>query len=153
HGEVALALENGFVEVLSDEQWSRVAVPGFSATGSAVFTGPSEGWLAGPTGLGHWTTEPRPAALVTWPQANRSPLTSVALPPTSDGGLDSSGALAVGLDGTALHFDAATGWMVDAVPAREAHINLHAVAFSSSTTAVAVGQFGSIIRWDGEAWT
>src|SRR5262249_34085547 len=130
-GEVALALETGFVDVFSDDRWTRVAAPGFSPSGSsALFTGPTEGWLAGTTGVGHWTSNPGPSPLVTWPEANRSPLVAVALPPGSDGSLAAAGALAVGLNGTSLRYDPSNGWLDEAVPSRESHINLDAVAFS-----------------------
>ena len=90
-----------------------------------------------------------PSTLAAWPEANRNPLLSVALPP-GQSTTDTAGALTVGMRGTALHYDAATSsWQVDATPARTHHINLNGVAFAGPSLAFAVGQAGVILRWDG----
>src|SRR5262249_46214736 len=115
--------------------------------------GPNDGWLAGETALGRWTLTPPRSQLVPWPQANKSPLTSVALPPGSSNALASPGALAVGLAGTAMHFQPGVGWLVDRLPPRASHINLWGVAYSGPNTAVAVGRVGTIVRWDGTQWS
>src|SRR5262249_37858827 len=80
-GDVALAQANGFVEEFSGGEWTQVAAPGFGASDSSVFSSPSEGWLAGSRALGHWHLRGSPAPLVLWPEANRSTLTRVAVPP------------------------------------------------------------------------
>src|SRR5262249_23038010 len=116
-------------------------------------TSPTDGWLAGTAGIGRWTSAPPPSPLVVWPQPNRNPLTSVAAPPAATLDLQSSGAVAVGLGGAALRYDPATGWLTTPVPPRASHVNLSGVAFAGPTTAFAVGQFGTIIRWDGTSWT
>jgi hypothetical protein len=153
NGPEALALSDGFVDVFSQGEWTRVAAPGFLSNDSTFFAGPNDGWLAGQAALGHWTLSPAQSPLVSWPEANRSPLTAVALPPGSDNSLESDGAIAVGLSGTAMHFEPGVGWVIDPVPPRLSHINLNSVAYSSPTTAVAVGQFGAIMRWDGSSWS
>src|SRR5262249_13876097 len=105
-------------------------------------------------GIGLWTLQPQPSPLVTWPEANRSPLTSVALTPQDDeASVQAPGALAVGLDGTALHFSPTAGWLTDSLPPRASHLNLLGVAFSGPGRAVAVGQFGVILDWNGGAWS
>lgn len=154
-GEVGVALQENFVHVFREGEWTRLPAPGYTPfTGGSVFTGPTEGWLAGSDAVGEWTLSPRERPLVAWPQPNRSPLTSVAVAPGSGASLLTSGSgLAVGLDGTALHYDARTGWLVDPVPPRASRVNLFGVAYTSSTTAIAVGQFGVILRWNGTTWT
>jgi hypothetical protein len=152
-GEVAVALGQDFVDLFENDAWSRVAAPGHILTDDSLFTGPSDGWLAGQAAVGRWTPEPPASQLVTWPEANRSPLMSVALPPGSTNALSSGGALAVGLDGTALHFDPTVGWVIDPLPPRASHINVTSVAFAGPTSAFAVGQFGLILRWDGTSWS
>src|SRR5262249_35544063 len=141
NGEVALALEPNFVDVFSDGEWTRDAAPGYLPAQTPSFSGPSEGWLAGPVGVGHWTLHPRTSPLVSSPESNRPPLTSVALSPGSTAAVGEAGALAVGLGGAALHFDPAKGWLLDPLPPRASHINILSVAFASADTAFAVGQF------------
>jgi photosystem II stability/assembly factor-like uncharacterized protein len=77
----------------------------------------------------------------------------VALPPGEDGRADESGALAVGLDGTTMSYDASAGWLVQSTPPRAHHVNLLGVAFAGPSSAFAVGQFGLILHWDGSAWS
>jgi hypothetical protein len=151
-GELALALDNGFVDVFTGDDWRRVAAPGFSAGGSSAFGDPTTGWLAGPTAFGRWSLD-KTTALVPWPQANRNPIVAIAQPPGSDGSATSPGAISVGLGGAALKFDPGSGWLVTPLPPRASHVNLLGVAFADPTHAVAVGQFGTILRWDGTTWT
>jgi hypothetical protein len=154
-GEVAFGQANGFVDEFANGEWTQVAAPGFGASSSAVFASPTEGWIAGVRALGHWHHPDGAAPMTVWPEANRSTLTSVAAPPETAAGSDpwGSGAVAVGLNGTALEFDPAQGWVVTPLPPHAAHLNLTSVAFSGASTAVAVGQSGVILRWDGKAWT
>jgi hypothetical protein len=152
-GDVALAPADGFVDEFADGAWTEVAAPGFGATDSAVFSSPDEGWLAGSLALGHWHLPDQSEPLQVWPEANRSTLTSVAAPPGAGSSPWGSGVLAVGLNGTALEFDSNTGWVVTPVPEQATHLNLTSVAFSGSASAVAVGQGGVILRWNGKAWT
>src|SRR5262249_44688862 len=65
----------------------------------------------------------------------------------------SPGAICVGLDGAALRFDPSSGWLVTPLPPRASHVNLLGVAFADPRHAFAVGQFGTILRWDGGTWT
>src|SRR5262249_54459477 len=67
--------------------------------------------------------------------------------------LSARGALAVGLAGTAMHFEPGIGWVTDPVPPRASHIHLWGVAYSGPSSAFAVGQLGTILRWDGTEWT
>jgi hypothetical protein len=154
---VAVALREDFVDVFAHGEWTSVAAPGFghfpSHTGEDLFYAPNEGWLAGADALGHWSGEGAASPLASWPLPDRSPLSGVALPPTSAGEVGESGALAVGFDGTALSYDASAGWLVQPVPARAHHINLISVAFQGPSSAFAVGQFGVILHWDGTAWS
>src|SRR5262249_10815875 len=93
-GAVALAMQGESLSVYRDGFWSVAATPGYRALGA--FTSPDDGWLVGQWGAGHWMRDAPPSPLVTWPQANRSPLTAVALPPGSDAATAASGGLAVG---------------------------------------------------------
>lgn len=153
-GTVGLALRAGFVDVYAHGGWTSVPAPGFvfSGPGKSLFAAPDDGWLVGQNAIARISAEPLPSPLASWPQANRSPLLSVALPPGSSGA-GTPGALAVGLDGTALHYDAAAGWLVDPTPPRAHHVPLTSVAFDGSSSAVAVGQLGTILRWNGAVWT
>jgi hypothetical protein len=158
-GPVALALQRESVRVYANGEWTSIAAPGYrQATpnepgGGDSFTGPNEGWLGGATALGQWSARETASVLASWPLPDRSPLTSVALPPRAQAAVGEPGALAVGLDGTTLRYDASAGWLVQAAPQRAHHINLLGVAFSGPSSAVAVGQFGVILRWDGSAWS
>jgi hypothetical protein len=150
---VALALppQAQAVRIYRGGAWTSVPAPGY--TGLGGFTSAAEGWLVGAWGAGRWSDAPLPRPLVTWPQPNRSPLTSVAVPPGSSVAPTATGALAVGLDGTALHYAPGIGWLVDPLPPRESHVNLLGVAYTGPDAAVAVGQFGAIVRWDGTTWS
>jgi len=153
----AVALSENFVDVFAHGQWTSVAAPGYghfpSHPGEAMFSGPNEGWLAGVDALGHWSSEGASSQLASWPLPDRSTLTSVALPPGSPGEVGESGALAVGLDGTTLSYEASVGWQVQPVPLRARSIPLLAVAFAGASSAFAVGQSGVILDWDGSAWS
>ncbi len=162
-GPVALALKNESVDVFAHGTWTSVAAaPGYgdspSQPGDDVFSSPNEGWLGGrnAAALGHWSaaeTASGSGTLASWPLPDRSPLTGVALPPGSQGGVGESGALAVGYEGTTLSYDASTGWQVQPTPPRSHHIGLLGVAFAGPSNAFAVGQFGAILHWDGTAWS
>jgi hypothetical protein len=153
-GPVALGLSDGDLDVYSAGVWSTVAAVGFNgaSAGAATFSSPKSGWLAGANAVGMVTDGPPPAPLTTWPAATQHTLTSVALP--SGGGSTSAfGALAVGLDGTALHYDPQAGWLVDSVPPAALPMNLLGVAFDGASRAVSVGSFGTILDWNGLKWT
>ena len=153
-GKVALSLQPNFLDVYAYGDWSSVAAPGFApGPGKALFTAPDEGWLVGDNAMGRVRAKLPPPPLEVWPQANRSPLTSVALPAASRAGVADPGALAVGLDGTALRYEPGAGWLVEPTPSRARRIGLRGVAFSGPRAAVAVGQLGTILRWDGVAWS
>jgi hypothetical protein len=153
-GPVAMALAQGFVDVYANGTWTSVAAPGFEARGAGtqLFTDPTAGWLAGPAAMGQISAQPPQSGLVQWPEPNQATLVSVAAPPAG-AGIATSGALAVGLDGAALHYDASAGWQVDPVPARAQGINLLGVAYDGSSNAVAVGGFGTILDWNGSKWS
>ena len=148
------ALSDGFIDIYAAGSWSSVAAPGFNGGGSGtqLFTGPSDGWLAGPDALGLISATAPAQKLVQWPQANQATLLSVALAPA---GVSTkvSGALAVGLDGAALHYDATEGWEIDPVPLKAQGINLLGVAYDGTSSAVAVGAFGTILDWNGFDWS
>lgn len=158
HGTEALALGDQFVDVFAHGDWSPVAAPGFDGgasaggDGTALFSDPTDGWLAGANSVAQITSEAPPPALVPWPEADQATLVSAALPPSGTG-IGTSGALAVGLDGTALHYDASAGWLVDPVPAKAQNINLLGVAFDGPSDAVAVGSLGTILDWNGSTWS
>jgi photosystem II stability/assembly factor-like uncharacterized protein len=151
-GEVALAPTNGFVDEFTNGEWTQIATPGFKSSDSSIFSSPDDGWIAGVHALGHWQLPDNSSPMTVWPEANRSTLTGVAAPPTA-GDPWGSGALAVGLNGTALEYDAQQGWVVTALPPHDTHLNLTAVAFSGPSSAFAVGQSGVILRWNGTEWT
>jgi hypothetical protein len=153
NGEVAVAPANGFVDEFANGEWTEVAAPGFGASDSAVFSSPEEGWLAGSASLGHWHLPDASQPLQAWPEANRSTLTSVAVPPGAGSSPWGNGALAVGLGGTALEYVPKQGWVVTPLPDQASKLNLTSVAFSGPTNAMAVGQAGVILRWNGTAWT
>ncbi|HKD93343.1 MAG TPA: Ig-like domain-containing protein, partial [Gaiellaceae bacterium] len=153
NGEVALAPAAGFVDEFANGEWTEVAAPGFGASDSAVFSSPTDGWLAGTLALGHWHLADNSKPLQAWPEANRNTLTSVAAPPGAGSSPWGDGALAVGLNGTALEFDLKQGWVVTPLPTQALHLNLTSVAFSGPSSAFAVGQSGVIVRWNGKAWT
>ena len=163
NGSVALALAKGAVDVFSHGDWTSVAAPGYEPpypgegdTHGDAFSSPTDGWLAGANALGHWsgaTSEQGTIEPVSWPLPDRSPLTSVALPPGAAATIGEAGALAVGFGGTTLSYDPSAGWLVQAAPGRARHANLLGVAFAGPSSAFAVGQFGVIIHWNGSAWT
>ena len=157
-GPVAVGVSPGFVDVYAGGSWSAVAAPGFGpnsasiqTTGLATFVDPTDGWLAGGNSMGEITATAPASPLATWPEPNQATLTSVALPP-SGAGIGTPGTLAVGLDGTALHYDPAEGWLVDAIPTSAQGLNLLGVAYDGPAHAVAVGQFGTILDWNGSSW-
>ncbi len=157
-GPVALGFREGSVEVFAHGAWTSVLAPGYGPspgqTGADdVFAGPDEGWLAGVETLGHWSANGASGSLASWPLPDRSPLTSVALPPGSPGEVGESGALAVGFDGTTLSYDASAGWLVQPTPPRARKLNLLGVAFAGPASAFAVGEFGVILHWDGASWS
>jgi hypothetical protein len=164
--ETALALadeyggvEPEYVDVYANEHWVRKPAPGYGQPGlqkttEAAFAGPEAGWLVGPNALGRWSPQAQSTgSLVPWPLPDRAPLTSVALPPNSGAQTSESGAIAVGFKGTALTYASSAGWQVYPVPPRARHVNLLGVAFVGSSSAFAVGQFGTILRWDGSRWS
>jgi hypothetical protein len=155
-GQVALGLSgtSDFIDVYSFGTWKAFATPGITGngSGSAVFADPSDGWIRGTNTLVQVSASVPASPLAEWPEANRDPLLSVALPP-GQSTTDTEGALAVGVDGTALHYDPSVGWQVDATPPRVHHIELTGVAFASPSLAFAVGQAGAILRWNGSSWS
>lgn len=155
-GEVADALSTtaNTVDVYAHGTWTSVTAPGFGGFngGEALFVDPTDGWLVGTNALAQVSAGPPPSQLASWPEANRNPLLSVALPP-GQSTTATPGALAVGLNGTALHYDASAGWQVNPTPPRAHHIELYGVAFAGSSSAFAVGQEGTILRWDGSSWS
>ncbi len=152
-GPEALALGSEAVDVYADGTWRPVAAPGFEAdNGNAFFEDPTDGWVTGSDSVGEITAQPLASQLTQWPQANQSTLISVALPPAG-AGITTSGALAVGLDGAALHYDSTNGWLVDPVPASAQGVNLLSVAYDGPSHAVAVGEGGTILDWNGTSWS
>jgi hypothetical protein len=153
-GPVALAQGAGAIDVYAYGAWTAVPVAGFGVDDlqPGFFTSPSSGWLSGTYSLGQITPSAPNTPLASWPEASTNTLTSVAVPP-GGAGTGTSGALAVGLDGTALHYDATAGWLVDAVPRAAQAINLFGVAFDGAGRAVAVGGLGTILNWNGSAWS
>jgi photosystem II stability/assembly factor-like uncharacterized protein len=166
-GPVALALRQNFVDVFAHGEWRSVAAPGYGSlpgpgqpplpqsSGEDAFSSPNEGWLTGPGAhaLGQWSAQGNSSPLASWPLPDRSPLTGVALPANSDGGIGESGAVAVGFGGTTLSYASGEGWLIQPVPPRARHLNLLGVAFAGGSSAFAVGQFGVILHWNGSAWS
>ncbi|MGO9976531.1 MAG: Ig-like domain-containing protein [Solirubrobacteraceae bacterium] len=165
-GTVALGLPSsagsgsgpGFIDIYAYGTWTSVAASGFSqqlaTTGGTqeLFTSDGTGWLSGENSMGLITAQPPPSPLAAWPETNENTLTSVALSPAG-AGVDTSGALAVGLDGAALHYDATAGWTLDPVPPQARGVDLLGVAFDGPSSAVAVGAFGTILDWNGSTWS
>jgi hypothetical protein len=160
HAEVALALADGSVNVFSNGGWKSVPAPGFAKSstpaadaGGDAFTSESEGWLGGQDALGRFSARAASSSLTAWPAPDRFTLTSVAMPPGNQAMVGESGALAVGLNGSALSYNASVGWLPQVVPPGARHLNLNAVAFAGPASAFAVGQFGTILHWNGSAWS
>ncbi|HEY2631734.1 MAG TPA: lytic murein transglycosylase [Solirubrobacteraceae bacterium] len=152
-GPVALSLRQEAVDVYARGRWTSVLAPGHGPEGGDAFTGPDAGWLGGKKALGQWSAQQNSSLLTPWPLPDRSPLTSVALAPGGRAATSESGALAVGLDGATLRYDASTGWQVEPAAPRAHHLNLLGVAFDGPSSAFAVGQFGVILHWDGTSWS
>jgi hypothetical protein len=152
-GPVALSLQEGAVDVYAHGRWTSVLAPGHRREDADAFTGPDAGWLGGSRALGQWSPAQSSSLLTAWPLPDRSPLTSIALAPGSGAQAGESGALAVGLGGATLRYDASTGWQVEPAAPRAHHLNLLGVAFNGPSSAFAVGQFGVILRWDGASWS
>jgi Big-like domain-containing protein len=152
-GTVAMASVGGSLDVLSRGSWNLTAAPGYYKTGGDTFTGPSEGWLGGGLAAGKVSPQTPASPLASWPIPVRSTLTSITLPPGSSAAIGASGALAVGLSGTILEYDASAGWTVQAAPPRTRHLNFTAVAFAAPSSAFAVGQDGVIAHWNGTSWS
>jgi hypothetical protein len=157
---VALALHEAggsFLDVFEHGEWRGVLTPGYGSAAAdpseVDFSSPNEGWVAGAKALGAWSAEKSSSSLTSWPLPDRAPLMSVALPPGTSGAASESGAVTVGFKGTALSYEPALGWQVDPVPARAHHVNLLSVAFAAPGSAFAVGQFGTILRWNGSSWS
>jgi Transglycosylase SLT domain len=152
-GPVAEAVASGSISVYADGAWTSSAAPGFvPGSGKGVFADATDGWLVNGNALARLSASAPVSQLAAWPEPNRNPLVSVALPP-GQSTTDTAGALAVGVNGTALHYDLQAGWQVDPTPARTHHIQLTGVAFAGPSVAFAVGQAGAILRWDGTKWT
>ncbi len=151
------------VDVFEHGAWRGVLAPGYNHPPTWIkadpdeqdsFSSENEGWLVSSgSGLGEWTQTATVSPLAAWPIPDRATLTSVALPPGSNGTAAEPGALAVGLRGTALSYEAASGWQVTPVPSRAAHADLSSVAFAGPASAFAVGQFGTILHWNGSSWS
>ena len=163
NGPVALGLGSGVVNVFAYGVWSQVAAPGYAGVTSAdaTFSDRNEGWLVGGAALGHWTVGAS-SPLVSWPLPDRAPLTAIAVPTSSNPNSTELQAVAVGLSGTTLYYDADNGWLPASLPStwqyaapppQAGSINLLGVAFDGPTDAFAVGQYGAILRWDGSAWS
>jgi photosystem II stability/assembly factor-like uncharacterized protein len=167
-GPVGLALKEKLIHTYSNGKWTAVAAPGYTESNGETFTGPAEGWLGGEEAVGRLLPQsasptlgssvsapstPESAPLASWPLPDRSPLTSVALPSASQGGVQEGGALAVGLNGTTLSYEPSAGWIVQPAPPRAHHINLLSVSFDGPSEAFAVGQYGVILRWGGTSWS
>jgi hypothetical protein len=152
----ALSSTSDQVSVYAHGTFGSVAAPGYSrsnsASGQSVFVDPTDGWIVGANTLGRISATPPPSPLTPWPLAARDPLLSAALTP-GQSTTDTAGALAVGLAGTALHYDPAAGWVVDATPRKAQHVELTGVAFAGPSQAVAVGQDGTILDWNGSSWS
>jgi hypothetical protein len=155
-GQVELAPQrtSDFISVYSDGTWTSISTPGVEGgqPGRSVFADATDGWLVGTNTLVQLSGSAPTSPLAEWPEANRNPFLSAALPP-GQSTTDTAGALAVGLLGTAMHYDPSAGWLVDPTPPRVHHIELTGVAFASPSLAFAVGQAGAILRWNGASWS
>ena len=155
---MALALKNESVDVFAHGKWTSVAAPGYGSPGDGqrdVFTEPNEGWLGGANGARALVRRKRASSpLASWPLPDRSPLTSVALPPGSQGAVGESGALAVGFDGTTLSYDASAGWLVAARRRRAPTTSTCSASHSPGRPAPSrSASSASILHWDGTSWS
>lgn len=148
---IALDPSKATLDVFTAGSWHTTPAPGFGLGSTAVFAGSTDGWIAGANTMGLVSSTPPASPLEPWPEANRDPLLSVALPP-GNSTTDTAGALAVGLDGTSLEYESGSGWQIAPTPQQTHNLMLTGVAFSGSATAVGVGQGGTILDWDGSQW-
>ncbi len=125
---------------------------------SVAFHSSTEGWVTSygnrtgdgfaastSTTIGHWTTGPPPKSVLRrWPYPSREAMEAVALDPTG-----TAAALAVGGAGTIARLEPGVGFDLMRSPSEVA---LHDVAWPSKNLAFAVGEAGTILRYDGRAW-
>ncbi len=144
------APNGSYLELVQDGgAWRFARRPGGGqpGAGSAAFAAPDEGWLQGGV---HVTRHPDPRRLAAWPLPVRRPLTAIAAEPgMSPGSLDAR-ALAVGLDGTVVRYQAGVGWQPEFLLSSVGAVrrpDLRGVAWPTPRRAYAVGELGTIWRW------
>lgn len=125
---------------------------------SIAFLSPTEGWVASTgslygaggtaysslTTLGHWTRRPVMPRMARWPQPNKEPLEAVAVAPDGSGVV-----LAGGANGALLRYEKGVGW--DYLPRVDVR-TVHGIAWEAPGKAWAVGDRGTIMRYNGEKW-
>jgi hypothetical protein len=143
---------------LRGEDWFREP----DATGflvSVSFASPTEGWMAttgntfGAGGavhaseavIGHWTSRVEAPRAARWPQTQMRPLLGLDVAPDGSGR-----ATAVGVDGAVITYIPEAGW--DYTP-RPTIDSIHDVGYDGDETMWAVGAQGTILRFDGTAWS
>ncbi len=112
----------------------------------SAFGAPDEGWL----GLSHISRQDDPATRAIWPIPVRRPLTAIAGAPEQLPGDIAAQALGVGLAGTVLRYTPGQGWDSEQLLGASgvARDNLRGVSWPTPGFAFAVGDRGSMWRWD-----
>ncbi|HEU4737438.1 MAG TPA: hypothetical protein VFS48_10490, partial [Solirubrobacterales bacterium] len=115
---------------------------------SGAFAGADGGWLEGPVEI---SPKAAPASLHPWPISVRAPLADVTGAPGSPAGPLSSGALAVGADGSVIRYEAGRGWQREFLLSSSGSVNkatLRGVAWPEPSRAYAVGDLGAMWMWN-----
>lgn len=137
-------------------RWERMP-SGVGTVQRVSFASHEEGWVTSKPSLslyrglsantqtvGHWTRSPVPTALERWPHVGEEPLVAVATNPSDD-----TQAMAVGQDGAIVRMQLDLGVERMSSPTRA---SLHAIAWLRPELAFAVGDAGTILRFDGRIW-
>jgi hypothetical protein len=115
---------------------------------SGAFANADSGWLEGPVEISQKTA---PSRLASWPVSIRAPLTDVTGAPGAAQGSLSSGALAVGADGSVARYVPDRGWKREFLLSSSGSVNkatLRGVAWPEPSRAQAVGDLGAMWQWN-----
>jgi hypothetical protein len=115
---------------------------------SGAFQNAESGWLEGPIEISPKTA---PAPPPSWPVSLRAPLTDVTAAPGGSPGSLSSGALAVGADGSVARYEPGHGWQREFLLSSSGSVNkatLRGVAWLEPSRAQAVGDQGAMWQWN-----
>ncbi|HEX5376660.1 MAG TPA: hypothetical protein VFW48_10945 [Solirubrobacterales bacterium] len=115
---------------------------------SGAFASADGGWLEGPVEISPKTA---PVSLHPWPISVRAPLADITGAPGAPLGSLSSGALAVGADGSVIRYEPSRGWQREFLLSSSGSVNkatLRGVAWPEPSRAYAVGDLGAMWMWN-----